>query len=398
MGASVAVRADVPRGILRLRPDNLVERPWGGVSLFDFKRLGQPPPGKRYGESFEVAADPGDPETAARPSVVVMPDGSEVSLVDLLRAAPEAILGGKHATAWGPRIPLLPKFLDVREMLSVQTHPPGHPEAYVIIRAEPGATIRLGFRRDVDLGDLGAQHLAGRLALEGLLALVPDTAQLQTRLRPWLATPGASAAALARDIAPRRASKVESLLRKLARGHRLALDALNEIPVAPGQVVLNATSDGSSADVHALGNPEGRGILLFEIRRTGPTFRMWDHARIPPRPLHIERALATIDGRRRDPASFFAVPEPIGPGILRSVECRAFAAVHLRLHRGARVSRPSSRGVRSLHVLSGAIVVDPGSTTLGRGESALVPVALGGYDAAAIEDDSEVVEVSMPIP
>ena len=49
-----------------------------------------------------------------------------------------------------------------------------------------------------------------------------------------------------------------------------------------------------------------------------------------------------------------------------------------------------------MHVLSGAVVVDPGSTALRRGESAVVPVALGGYDVAATEECSEVVEVSMP--
>ena len=201
---------------------------------------------------------------------------------------------------------------------------------------------------------------------------------------------------MARDVAPDDARAVESLLLELARVYRLALDALNEIPVSAGQIVLNATPDGRSADVHALGNPEGRGIVLFEIRRTGPTFRLWDHARVPLRPLHVAEALAALSGRRRDPASFIAVPQPIAPGVWRSVDCEAFAAVHLRPPLGARISRPAADGVRTVHVLSGAVVVDPGSTTLRRGESAVVPVALGGYDVAATEDGSEVVEVSMP--
>jgi len=387
--------ADVARGVLRLRPDNLVERPWGGVRLFDFKRLGVAPPGRFFGESFEVAADPEDPEAAAHPSVVVTPDGGTTSLVDLLRAMPEPILGRRHTAAHGPRILLLPKFLDVREMLSVQTHPPGNPEAYVIIRADPGATIRLGFRHDVDLAAFGERLLAGRVAQERLLALVPDET-LKPRLGSWLATQGESASALARAVAPRDATRVEPLLRELAAIYRLALDALNEIPVAAGQIVFNATPDGRSADVHALGNPRGRGILMFEIRRTGPTFRLWDHARVPLRPLDVERALATIDGRRRDPASFLVVPEPMEPGVLRSVDCHAFAAVHLRPRLGARISRPSIDGLRTVHVLSGTVVVDPGSTTLGCGESAIIPAALGGYDVVAIEENSEVVEVSTP--
>jgi hypothetical protein len=189
---------------------------------------------------------------------------------------------------------------------------------------------------------------------------------------------------------------VEPLLLELAKICRSALDALNEIPVAPGQVIVNATRDGHSADVHALGNPQGRGILLFEVRRTGPTFRLWDHARVPLRPLDIDRALATVDGRRRDPESFFVVPQSMGPGVLRSVDCHAFTAVHLRPRLGARVSRPAMQGLRTVHVLGGAVVVDPGSTALGRGESAIIPAALGGYDVVAIEQDSEVLEVSAP--
>jgi mannose-6-phosphate isomerase class I len=386
---------DVSRGILRLRPDNLVERPWGGVRLFDFKRLGPAPPGRCFGESFEVAADPGDPEAAAHPSVAVLADGRQVPLVDLLSAMPEAILGSKLAAAHGPRIPLLPKFLDVREMLSVQTHPPGNPEAYVILHADPGATIRLGFRRDVDPAAWGERLRAGRAAQERLLALVPE-AVLTPRLGPWLATQGQSAAALARAVAPREATRVQALLLELAAVHRLALDALNEIPVAAGQVVFNATPDGRSAEVHALGNPEGRAILLFEIRRTGPTFRLWDHGRVPLRALDVERALATIDGRRRDPASFFVVPETTGPGVLRSAHCHAFAAVHLRAPAGARVRRPPADGVRTVHVLGGTVVVSPGSAILGRGESAIVPAALGGYAVQVLEAGSEVVEVSTP--
>jgi hypothetical protein len=135
---------------------------------------------------------------------------------------------------------------------------------------------------------------------------------------------------------------------------------------------------------------------MFEIRRTGPTFRLWDHARVPLRPLDVDRGLAAIDGRGRDPASFLVVPDPMEPGVLRSVDCHAFAAVHLRPRLGARISRPSTHGLRTLHVLSGAVVIDPGSAKLGCGESAIVPAALNGYDVVAIEEDSEVVEVSTP--
>src|SRR5262245_25817983 len=396
--------AEMPEpGVLRIRRDNLVERPWGGVRLFDFKGLAPPPPGRAYGESFEVAADPGDQEAREHPSVVVTSDGREIPLIDLLRATPESILGRLHPTSRGPRIPLLPKFLDVREMLSVQAHPPGYPEVYLIMEAEPGATIRLGFRQDVDLDDFGAQLRAGRRAQEQLLARVPDPARLPPLLGPWLTARPERAAAIAREVAPTDAPAVEVLLAEIARVHRLALDALNEIPVAAGQIIVNATPDGCSADVHALGNPEGRGILLFEIRLTCRTFRLWDHARVDdpggrlePRPLHLSEALAALSGRRRDPGSFLVTAEPIEPGILRVIDGPAFAAVLLRPRRGAQIFRPAAEHVRTVHVLSGAVLVDPGSVTLRRGESAVIPAALGGYTVAASEENSEVAEVSLP--
>src|SRR5262245_41665867 len=98
-------------GVLRIRPDNLAERPWGGARLVVFEGLAAPPTGRAYGESFEVAADPEDPEAREHPSVVVTSDGHETPLIDQLRGTPEAILGREHAASLGPRIPLLPKFL-----------------------------------------------------------------------------------------------------------------------------------------------------------------------------------------------------------------------------------------------------------------------------------------------
>ena len=55
--------------------------------------------------------------------------------------------------------------------------------------------------------------------------------------------------------------------------------------VTKGSIVF----DG--AEVHALGNPEGREILALEIRRPGPTFRAWDNVRFPVRDVDVDAAL-----------------------------------------------------------------------------------------------------------
>jgi hypothetical protein len=87
------------------------------------------------------------------------------------------------------------------------------------------------------------------------------------------------------------------------------LERLNAIPVAAGQVIYNATparltavsGQPASAEVHALGSPEGRAVLALEIRRPGPTFRAWDNVRFPLRNLDIDAALAALNLQATSP-------------------------------------------------------------------------------------------------
>ena len=108
--------------------------------------------GRPFGESFEISADDGDDEARLHPSVLALADGSTITLPALLAVHADALLGEAFVQRYGRRFPLLPKLLDVAELLSVQAHPPGNTEVYVIVDAEPGATIRLGFAVDVDAG------------------------------------------------------------------------------------------------------------------------------------------------------------------------------------------------------------------------------------------------------
>src|SRR5512143_571466 len=139
--------------LLKPRRDNLVERPWGGNRLRDFKRLGATVARGTIGESFELAADDADDEARKYPSVIDLDDGSSVTLPSLLSVHGEALLGAEFVARYGRRLPLLPKFLDVAELLSVQAHPPGDTEVYVIVAADPGAAIRLGCAKDIDAAE-----------------------------------------------------------------------------------------------------------------------------------------------------------------------------------------------------------------------------------------------------
>ena len=65
--------------LVLLRPDNLVQRPWGGRRLPEQRGQGQLDD-LLYGEAFELSAWPQDEESAAHPSIAVLSDGSELPL------------------------------------------------------------------------------------------------------------------------------------------------------------------------------------------------------------------------------------------------------------------------------------------------------------------------------
>ncbi len=107
-----------------------------------------------------------------------LPDGR--ALRDAIAAEPEAFLGTEHAERFGPGPALLVKLLDAGERLPVHCHPDrafarrllgsphGKTEAWVIVEARDGASVRVGFRDEVD-----EETLAGwveRQEVEPLLA------------------------------------------------------------------------------------------------------------------------------------------------------------------------------------------------------------------------------------
>ena len=89
----------------------------------------------------------------------VLPDGR--TLRDAVRADPEAWLGSAHVDRYGPDPALLVKLLDAGERLPVHVHPDdefarrhlscrnGKTESWIILDAEPGARVHVGFAEDV---------------------------------------------------------------------------------------------------------------------------------------------------------------------------------------------------------------------------------------------------------
>ena len=404
--------ANLATRLLKPRRDNLVERPWGGERLCAFKGLSAPA-GRRFGESFEISADDADDEARLHPSVLELPDGSTITLPALLAVHADTLLGEEFVGRYGRRFPLLPKLLDVAELLSVQAHPPGNTEVYVIVDADEGATIRLGFAVDVDPAALIAKLAAGRRDQQRVLELLGADAadELQALLKGWLARRTARPTELRSALVERlraatKWAEVDTILTSLHETYWGVLESLNAIPVKAGDVVYNsnpprvvaASGKPASAEVHALGNPEGRGVLALEIRRPGPTFRAWDNVRFPLRKLDIDAALEALSLAATRREDFAVEPARVRPGVRRSVDCEYFRLEHIEPTVSVPVDVAASPP-HCLHTLAGRVGVfreGEAIATLERGESALVPAGVGAYRILAVDEPAVVIRVSLP--
>ena len=116
-----------------------------------------------------------------------LPDGRLVR--DALAAEPEAFLGPEHVQRFGADPALLVKLLDAGQRLPVHFHPGrefaarelglahGKTEAWLIVEADPGASVHVGFARDVDLDEVrGWMAAQDSAAMLGAMQELPVTA------------------------------------------------------------------------------------------------------------------------------------------------------------------------------------------------------------------------------
>lgn len=273
-------------------------------------------PGDNYAESWEIC-DLGQDQ-----SIVEAGPLAGVTLGQLVARRGPEILDRHHGR---PRFPLLLKFLDAAETLSVQVHPDdaraaklappdlGKTEAWVVLAAEPGSTIYAGLRPGTD-----------RNLLES--AIRNGTCQQH----------------------------------------------LHRFQPKPGDCVFLP-----AGTVHAL----GKGLLVAEIQQTSNvTYRLFDWNRLrpdgKPRTLHIEEGLEAVDFDRGpiEPQQ----PQPTGRStVSRLVECDKFILDRWRFDR----PQPAGGDQRChiISVLEGSVCVegDPTGSVLARGRTVLLAACLG---------------------
>lgn len=211
------------------------DRIWGGTKLKLV--LNKDIPNTTTGESWELSTVPGDVSHIANGS------WQGKSLQHLIDEHPVEILGTKVYEQFGKQFPLLFKFLDAREDLSIQLHPNdelakarhnsfGKTEMWYVMQADEGSRLIVGFKEKSTPQEY-LQHLE----------------------------------------------------------EKTLISILEEIPVKQGDVFLLETGT-----IHAI----GAGIVIAEIQQTSDiTYRIYDFDRKDAngnlRELHVDLALEAIN-------------------------------------------------------------------------------------------------------
>ena len=130
----------------------LKERLWGGTKLKEV--LNKPIESDITGERWELSGVDGDISKVANGEL------TGTSLTDLMEEQGEALLGKSVVERFGKEFPILIKFIDAKQDLSIQLHPNdelakkrhnsfGKTEMWYIMDADPGAKLIVGFNKDV---------------------------------------------------------------------------------------------------------------------------------------------------------------------------------------------------------------------------------------------------------
>jgi mannose-6-phosphate isomerase len=310
-------------------------RLWGGRGLGDW--LNTPLPDGPIGEAWVLSDRPD------HPSVVAEGPLKGQTLTTLMTAAKAQILGARADRF--DRFPLLLKFLDVAQMLSVQVHPrddqadlippgdTGKTEAWVVLKAEPEARIYAGLKPSTTAQTL--RDLTTATADDHLASFKPEV------------------------------------------GQGVLIDA---------------------GTVHSLGD----GVMVFEIQENSDvTFRLydWDHIDAKtgkPRDLQVDQALACI-------ALTQGSIGPVTPALESTAPVRReryFDNPHFRLWRleGAAPFAIGAPGAPRVVVCvegSGHIEFEGCDYAMARGAVTLIPAVVG---ACRFRPDAAVTLLDIALP
>ncbi len=296
----------------------LKDRIWGGTKLeTDLGKTNLPT--RTTGESWELSAVEGD--------VSVVREGIYAGkpLTELLEKYPEEILGTKVHKQFGTQFPLLFKFLDAREDLSIQVHPNdelakkrhnsfGKTEMWYVMQADEGSRIIVGFKQK---------------------------------------------------------SSAEEYLKHLE--DKNLIEILNEVPPKKGDVFFLETGT-----IHAI----GAGIVIAEIQQTSDiTYRIYDWDRVDAngksRELHVEQALDAMNYNTTDTQKQYS-KEANTSNVM--VDCPYFTTSFLPLEGTAEMAKDGSSFTVYICTEGEFAVENDGEKyNYSKGDTILIPAALKSF-------------------
>jgi mannose-6-phosphate isomerase len=291
----------------------LKERLWGGTKLKEV--LNKAVTSDITGESWELSTVSGDV------SVVSNGELANTSLSTLIDKFPEALLGKSVVERFGKEFPILIKFIDAKQDLSIQLHPNdelakkrhnsfGKTEMWYVMDADAGSELIVGFNKDVT-----KTEYAKSLAEDALLGL------------------------------------------------------LNYESVKEGDTFFINTGK-----IHAI----GAGVLLAEIQQTSDvTYRVFDFNRKDKeenlRELHTEMALDAINYEKKD--DFKVTYDTVLDQANGMVDCPYFRTNFLNLTKDFEQDSAARDSFTIYMCVAGtaSIRTDDGEVVIKKGETVLIP-------------------------
>ena len=130
---------------------------WGGYQIAPFKGIFTAQP--NIGESWEISSVPGHESVAIERGIIGDVDLG-LNLPQLIDKYKGLLVGDRVYKKFGNQFPLLVKFIDSRQDLSVQVHPddkmaqkrhkcPGKTEMWYVVKADVGAKIYSGLKKSI---------------------------------------------------------------------------------------------------------------------------------------------------------------------------------------------------------------------------------------------------------
>ena len=125
---------------------------WGGDKIVTFKHLQSDL--ENVGESWEISGVPGDE------SVVANGEYKGKTLNEVLAEMKDKLVGADNYKRFGDRFPLLIKFIDARQDLSIQVHPDdetahrqgkpmGKTEMWYVMDSDENASLKVGLKKKI---------------------------------------------------------------------------------------------------------------------------------------------------------------------------------------------------------------------------------------------------------